>query len=362
MTPINTWMNYSISFSHPNKRWENDKKDNKMTTYFSLHDFVRTAKEHPKTKGWRISMTDVHIDRAYRYTSVIVIDNGDARLFISTIDTELKVYTIDEGYTAWEIRNHPNHENPESIPGFEQVLTATIIHPSPEYGDIDDIITTETNNYIKNTIASVFTELRYLGNSGQLRVFKEILESSIIDADTVEDARARVKRYSGKGVRLRELVIGVVPDDMFPVASTISIIKELHKLKNTWGYSYSKAHARFQMGLVELAQRELSLQEMNFFLNGRIENDITTTESSFLQEFRQSSIDSDTNPYSYDTSLIRDLEESFLDKIAEERRDSVIIIEPNKITPGIENDVNAGEYKIAIKANVPVSPWDGPHT
>ena len=86
MTPINTWAKYLISFSHPNKRWGNDKKDNKMTTYFSLHDFVRTAKEHPKAKGWRISMTDVHIDRAYRYTSAIVIDDGDTRVPVSPWD------------------------------------------------------------------------------------------------------------------------------------------------------------------------------------------------------------------------------------------------------------------------------------
>ena len=333
-----------------------------MTTYFSLHDFVSTAKEHPSAKGWRISMTDVPINRNDTL-SAMVIDDGDARLFISTIDTELEVYIIDEGYTAWEIRNHPNHENPESIPGFEQVLKATVLHPSLVYGHIDDTITTETNNYIKNAITSVFTELRYLGNSGQLRVFKEILESSIIDADTVEDARARVKRYSGKGVRLRELALGVAPNDIFPVASATTIIKELNKIMDSRGYNYAGAHARFQMGLVELAQRELSLSEMNFFLNGRIENDITTTESSFSQEFRDSSINTDGNRYLNDTlSLMRDLEDSFLDKIAEERRDSVIIIEPNKITPGVHNDVNAGEYKIVIKANVPVSPWDGPHT
>ena len=334
-----------------------------MTTYFSLHDFVSTAKEHPSAKEWRISMTDVLINRNDT-SSAMVIDDGNARLFISTIDTELEVYIIDEGYTAWEIRNHPNHENPESIPGFEQVLKATVLHPSLVYGHIDDTITTETNNYIKNAITSVFTELRYLGNSGQLRVFKEILETAIIEADTIEYARASVKRYSGKSVTLRELPRWSAINDMFPVASTISIIKELHKLKDTRGYNYAQAYARFQMGLVELAQRELSLPEMNFFLTGETDSyDILTTESTFTRDFYNCRINTDSNPYLDDTlSLIRDMEDSFLDEIAEIRKGSVIVIEPNKITPGIENDVNAGNYKIAIKANVPVSPWDGPHT
>ena len=301
-------------------------------------------------------MADVYVHRNDE-SDVMVYDenNGEFRLFISTIDTTLEIYTLNGEYTAREIRNQlQTHENPD----VEPVLKATIIHPSLEYGQIDQLIIDETNHYVKNAIASLFTELGGLGENEQLQVFKEILDSSIIEEDTIEDARARVKRYSGKSVRLRECSLWA-PNDIFPVASTISIIKELSKIMGTRGYnSYNKAYARFQMGLVELAQRELSLQEMNFFLNGRIENDITTTESTFSPAFRQSDIDTNENPYLNDTlPLIHNLEESFLGKIAEERSGNVIIVEPNKINREIQNDVNAGYYEITIKAKVPVSSW-----
>ena len=126
----------------------------------------------------------------------------------------------------------------------------------------------------------------------------------------------------------------------------------------TRGYSYNQAYARFQMGLVELAQRELSLPEMSYFLIYTTEIDITTTESTFSPAFRQSDIDTNENPYLNDTlPLIHNLEESFLGKIAEERSGNVIIVEPNKINREIQNDVNAGYYEITIKAKVPVSSW-----
>ena len=120
---------------------------------------------------------------------------------------------------------------------------------------------------------------------------------------------------------------------------------------------YNRAYARFQMGLVELAQRELSLPEMNFFLTGETDSyDILTSQSTFTRAFRECSLNTPENPYLNDTlSLIRDMEKLFLNKIAAQRSGSVIVIEPNKITAGIRNDVNAGEYEIAIKANVPVS-------
>ena len=328
-----------------------------MTTYFSLHDFVRVAKEHPKAKGWRISMTDIQIQRNDT-TSAMVIDTSTARLYIETIDTELRVYIINDNYTTWEIQEQLRGLNPESIPCFEKVLNATIIHPSLEYGRVDDTIIDETNHYIKNAIASLFIELAQLGVNGQLQAFKEILETSIIETDTIEDARACVKRYNGKSVTLREIARWSALNDMFPVASTINIINELNKLKGTWGYGYKQAYARFQMGLVELAQRELSLPEMNYYLTGATKNDITTTESTFSDDFRQSSLYTDTNPYLNDTiSLMRELDESFLSELAEKRKGSIIVIEPNKLTTRIENDVQNGKYKISIKATVPESSW-----
>ena len=334
-----------------------------MTTYFSLHDFVRVAKEHPKAKGWRISMTDIQIQRNDT-TSAMVIDTNTARLYIETIDTELRVYIINDNYTAWEIQEQLRGLNPESIPCFEKVLNATIIHPSLEYGRVDDTIIDETNHYIKNAIASLFIELAQLGVNGQLQAFKEILETSIIETDTIEDARACVKRYNGKSVTLREITRWSAPNDMFPVASTINIIKELNKLMDTWEtpyfstIGYKRAYARFQMGLVELAQRELSLPEMNYYLTGATKDDITTTESTFSDDFRQSAFHTDTNPYLNDTiSLMRELDESFLSELAEKRKSSIIVIEPNKLTTRIENDVQNGEYKISIKATVPESSW-----
>ena len=127
-------------------------------------------------------MADVYVHRNDK-SDVTVFDenNGEFRLFISTIDTTLEIYTLNGEYTAREIRNQlQTHENPD----VEPVLKATIIHPSLEYEQIDQLIIDETNHYVKNAIASLFTELGGLGENEQLQVFKEILDSSIIEEDT----------------------------------------------------------------------------------------------------------------------------------------------------------------------------------
>ena len=326
-----------------------------MTTYFSLHNLATVAKEHPETKEWRISMTDVDMSTEGDQFGII-LEYLVCKAVISTNNTRLQVFVVDEHlrYLNWEmIQQLRDHINPNDITGLNLLFEAQIIPPSDYYGDNDGYIMLTMNRYIKNALASLYRELPV--DSRQNDIFKEILEASAIEADTVDSARELITHYSGKSVTLRG-IWGV--DDVFPIASTINIIKELKKLTETRQYNY-QGYARYYMGLIELAQRDLSIQEMNCFLKYELDDtDISTTESTFAHGFRNSSINNDNNRYVIATeTLIQALEEKFLERMAEERGGSVLVIEPRKITPKVRSDVNSGNYQIAIKASVTPSSW-----
>ena len=326
-----------------------------MTTYFSLHNLATVAKEHPETKGWRISMTDVDMSTEGDQFGII-LEYSVCKAVISTNNTRLQVFVVDEHlrYLNWEmIQQLRDHINPNDITGLNLLFEAQIIPPSDYYGDNDDYIMLTMNRYIKNALASLYRELPV--DSRQNGIFKEILEASAIEADTVDSARELITHYSGKRVTLRG-IWGV--GDVFPIASTINIIKELKKLTETSQYNH-QGYARYYMGLIELAQRDLSIQEMNCFLKYELDDtDISVTQSTFAHGFRNSSINNGDNRYVIATeTLIQALEEKFLERMAEERGGSVLVIEPRKITPKVRSDVNSGNYQIAIKASVTPSSW-----
>ena len=330
-----------------------------MTTYFSLHNLATVAKEHPETKGWRISMTDVDMGTEGDQFGTI-LEYSVCKAVISTDNTRLQVFVVDEHlrYSNWEmIQQLRDHINPNAITGLNLLFEAQIIPPSDDYGDIDDYIIKTMNHYIKNALASLYRELPV--DSRQNDIFKEILEASAIEADTADSARELITHYSGKSVTLREIHRWEYLYDVFPIASTINIIKELKKLTETRGYGHQVGYARYYMGLIELAQRDLSIQEMNCFLKYELDDtDISVTQSTFAHGFRNSSIDTCDNRYVIATEThIQELEEKFLERMAEERRGSVLVIEPSKITPKIRSDVNSGDYQIAIKASVTPSLW-----